>query len=186
MHSIANFETNFAKLLSAPTHNYTLFIFFRNRTNMNRRDASPPSARAHHRMSRERMPTTACCLLPCCRIAHALRSCASTSDAARASHIDLSSRRPSGVQQTALTGQRSLPKEEWTKRAQTLELVLPRHAAGGSMSHELAPPAQETSFADDRASGRKMRSLRWRTHVLVGSTILRDATLDCISLRTCA
>ena len=108
------------------------------------------------------------------------------SDAARASHIDLCSRRPSGVQQTALTGQRSLPKEEWTKRAQTLELVLPRHAAGGSMSHELAPPAQETSFADDRASGRKMRSLRWRTHVLVGSTILRDATLDCISLRTCA
>ena len=46
MHSIANFETNFAKLLSAPTHNYTLFIFFRNRTNMNRRDASPPPERA--------------------------------------------------------------------------------------------------------------------------------------------
>ena len=148
--------------------------------------APSPSHVALARMSRARMPTTARCLLPCCHIAHALRSCASTSDAARASHIDLSSRRPSGVQQTALTGQRSLQKEEWTKRAQTLELALPRHAAGGSMSHELAPPAQETSFADDRASGRKMRSLRWRTHVLVRSTILRDATLNCISLRTCA
>ena len=113
------------------------------------RPAPSPSHVALARMSRARMPTTARCLLPCCHIAHALRSCASTSDAARASHIDLSSRRPSGVQQTALTGQRSLQKEEWTKRAQTLELALLRHAAGGSMSHELAPPAQETSFADD-------------------------------------
>ena len=72
--------------------------------------------------------------------------------------VEASSRRDSGVQQTWLTGQRSLLLLMCTKREQMPEVALLRHAAGGSISRT-AFSVEGIVTGACRSSGRKMRSL---------------------------
>jgi len=72
--------------------------------------------------------------------------------------VEASSRRDSGVQQTWLTGQRSLLLLVCTKREQIPEVALLRHAAGGSISRTAFSVAGIVTGAC-RSSGRNMRSL---------------------------